>query len=347
MYTFVNALHYVMGKWEYLDALERTISSLLLDCHSILITVVDESGKYYLIDKNHLQAIINKGDYLQRYLLTNYPTLPELIKPVELTKSSYRDVTNINRVGNDYLVDDLTIPYLITNKGLFKVNNQHVKHIHNVLSKDGDFSVGQLHVNLPSKLVNLKALDFKADTFKLPRKVSLSNTLLVFGDSIFKLSNLFSDDGQGYRLKDGWCKWLIDIYMDNISSIPPISIGLPSDSFNKNDLIATNTLVNIFTHHNVFLVEYTNDLPIGEETINVVNEYINEFSNGLIMYNNKPTTNKVLQLATGFIVRGILAKTNLKLYNDNPYIDLTSENYKLTKQPMYIYNLTYPNIALK
>lgn len=347
MYTFVNALHYAFGKWESLNPLELTISQLLLNCYSILITVVDDSGKYYLINKEHLNTIGDKSVYLQRYLLVNYPTLPELDSPVDLIKSSYKDVTGVSRIGNDYIVDDLTIPYLISNEGLFKVTNQHVKSIHNVLSKEGDFNLGYLAVDLPSKVTTLKAIDFKSGLFKLPRIVSLSNTLLVFGDSIFKLSNLFSDDGQWYRLKDGWCKWLIDIYMDNISSIPPISIGLPSDSFNKNDLIATNTLVNIFTHHNVFLVEYTNDLPIGEETINVVNEYINEFSNGLIMYNNKPTTNKVLQLATGFIVRGILAKTNLKLYNDNPYIDLTSENYKLTKPPMYIYNLTYPNIALK
>lgn len=347
MYIHVTSLQYIDGKWAYTDTLAKTINTLVNESRYNLITVTDSLGKLYLLDNNILDVVLDKTQSLGQYLINNSPTIPELSEPVELINSNYEDITDTTVMGLDYVLGDTGVPFVISAEGIRRVDIKLVKSIHPKLATLGEFTLGKLVVDLPWTRHTFMPMDFVSSSFRLRKKFKLNNTLLVFGDSLIKANRIFKDDGDGYSLRTGYEKWLVDLYMENITKIPPSSIGQSDHRMYKATIVELSTLIRLFTHQNVFFVEYDYEYPLGDEVITTQDENIDMYYSGLVMFNNKPTTGKVVHRNHEFMLRKVVTTKNLETFNDNPTIQLSAADVVTVVGDGYIYNLDYPKVQRK
>lgn len=347
MYQLVGALRYINGSWkEDEDILTKTIETIIDETRFNLITLTTD-GKYYLMDNDFLNTLVKRTQTLGNYLNNNAETLPELTEPVSVGNIGYSDIEGIERIGADYILPK-AVPFVISSHGITSADSSIVVGLHNKLIGLGDFNIGTLDTDIPMKKVRLSNSDFSSNGFKLRKKFDLNRTLLIFGDSFIKANRVFKDNGDGYSLADGYRVWLINMYIDNLQKIPPISIGLNQANIYKEQLASREILINLFTHSNVFFVEFDYDYPIGDEYIEIINEYIDDYYDGTVMCNSKPTTNKIIHRHNlGYSVKDIVGKENMQLYNDNHTIRLAAEDMVTSIIKPTLLLLDYPQVTRK
>ncbi|AFI55342.1 secretion pathway protein [Halocynthia phage JM-2012] len=347
MYQIVSALRYLDGKWVYdEDANVKTIATLIEETRFNLITLIS-NGKYYLLDNSFLNTLVNRSQSLGNYLANSGVTLPEIEEPVDLESIGLRDCSGIERSGNDYIFKE-PHPFVVGANGINKVTSSIVAGLHTKLLVLEDFILGYLDTELIQNTVKFSISDFNSTVFKLPKKFKLNNTLMVFGDSLIKANSVLYDDGESYRLTQGYAKWLVDLYIDNLTRIPPTNLGLNPKGMSKDELLSLSNLKKLFTHNNVYFVELENDYPIGSESIEVINEYIDDYYDGIVMYGTKPTTKKIIHRRNlGYGVQDIVGTGNLQTFNDNPTITMAAEDRVMKTYSPTVMLMDYPIVKRK
>lgn len=348
MYSFINALRYINSEWIFDDVSMKTIGDVLEESRFNYITIVENStNKYYLLNNDILRSTGDLTLGMTRLLLAGISGLIELKEPVDLLSTSYQDISKPLKIGYDYIITE-DVPFVISRMGIHKPANKVLKGIHANLTNLGSYDMGYFKVDLPYKTHTLTVNDFNLDNgFKLAKRFNLDTTLLIIGDTLIKVSNLFVDDGSSYRLAPGYVQWFKDLYLNNVNKIQPNTVGLNPVSIRKDVLTDHTTIVKVLTHFNVFLVEYTSDYPLGEYRYKVVNEAIDDYYDDLIVFNNKPSVDKVLHLKNRYMVRKQPRVVYDRNHDDNGFIEVISTGNKVELIDGELFGLDYPSIQYK
>lgn len=347
MFQFINAFQYIDGMWVSNDSiLTKTIKELVEESRYNLITLRDKLNRRFLLDNSVLDIANAKTRTLGQFIGTNIEGLKAMGGDVELASSRYEDIHDATLIGVDYILKE-EYPFVISKAGLFRQTGMILRGLHTRLAQLGDFSLGYLKVDLPYTTHTYEVDELTSSRLKLPKKFKLNNTLLVVGDSLIKANRIFRDDGDGFRFRDGYRKFIVDLYIDNLVKIPPAILGLSPSSIQKDELTSPEILKKLFSHPNVFFIEYTSDYPLGDGEMAVVNEFIDDYYPDLVMANNKPTNGKVIHIMNRFIVRDVIAPKNLQTYNDNKRIRLAVADEVMAIQPPTLYFVDYPIVNLK
>ena len=346
MYVYREGCIYTEGKWSFADIEELTITEALDKSRYLIVTANITGGGIAVIEPTVFFKIINKSQTVGYFVQHYTEKLPELVGDLEVRRSKYHDLVDVERIGNDYLLRE-NHPFVLHSTGIWQTNNRLVSGIDVSVAASYDPVVGVFDVGLPFVKRHLRKEDITRKHGHLPKVFNLNNTLMVFGNSIVKIDSLLHDIGDEYVYTYVLREVITNLFMDNLDRIPPVMVGLDPLHLDRTAFNNDNTLAEILAHPSVYFIEYQYKYPLGLDTTTSGGGIIAEYTDELVMLNNKPTTLKVLHTVDRFTIPATVAEVNQRYYNTNPYNDVLSGDSLLTEVQGTLYTLDYPYFTVK